>query len=52
MEESGIQNTLPPERVGTYMGSGIGGMATFANEQNLLMEKGPPAGVPPSSSPA
>ena len=41
VEESGIQNTLPPERVGTYMGSGIGGMATFANEQNLLMEKGP-----------
>ncbi|MGI6255719.1 MAG: beta-ketoacyl-ACP synthase II [Acutalibacter sp.] len=41
VEESGIQNTLPPERIGTYFGSGIGGMSTFAEEQKVLMEKGP-----------
>ena len=27
VEESGIRGTLPPERIGTYVGSGIGGMA-------------------------
>lgn len=41
VEESGIKDTLPPERIGTYFGSGIGGMSTFAEEQKVLMEKGP-----------
>ena len=41
VEESGIQGTLPPQRIGTYFGSGIGGMSTFAEEQKILMEKGP-----------
>ena len=41
VEESGIKGTLPPERIGTYVGSGIGGMGTFAKEQQVLMEKGP-----------
>lgn len=41
VEESGIKGTLPPERIGTYFGSGIGGMKTFAEEQGVLMEKGP-----------
>lgn len=41
VEESGIKDTLPPERIGTYFGSGIGGMKTFAEEQMALVEKGP-----------
>ncbi|HIW24170.1 MAG TPA: beta-ketoacyl-ACP synthase II [Candidatus Acutalibacter stercoravium] len=41
VEESGVKGTLPPERIGTYFGSGIGGMHTFAEEQKTLMEKGP-----------
>mgnify|MGYP000352815086 CR=1 FL=1 len=41
VEESGVKGTLPPERIGTYFGSGIGGMHTFAEEQKVLMEKGP-----------
>ena len=41
VEESGIQGTLEPQRIGTYFGSGIGGMKTFAEEQGVLMEKGP-----------
>ena len=44
VEESGIKGTLPPERIGTYFGSGIGGMYTFAEEQKNLMEKGPQIG--------
>ena len=35
------KDTLPPQRIGTYFGSGIGGMGTFAEEQKVLMEKGP-----------
>ncbi len=41
VEESGIRGTLPPERIGTYFGSGIGGIGTFAQEQQSLLEKGP-----------
>jgi 3-oxoacyl-[acyl-carrier-protein] synthase II len=40
VEESGICGTLPPERIGTYFGSGIGGIGTFAEEQKTLIEKG------------
>lgn len=41
VEESGIKGTLPPERIGTYIGSGIGGISTFADQQQALLEKGP-----------
>ena len=41
VEESGIVGTLPPERIGTYFGSGIGGISTFAEQQQALLEKGP-----------
>lgn len=41
VEESGIQGTLPPERIGTFFGSGIGGINTFSEQMQVLMEKGP-----------
>lgn len=41
VEESGICGTLPPERIGTFFGSGIGGINTFAEQQQALLEKGP-----------
>ena len=41
VEDSKIAGTLEPERVGTYIGSGIGGIGTFAEEQQVLLEKGP-----------
>ena len=39
--ESGIVGTLPPERLGVYVGSGIGGMETFVSETKKLLERGP-----------
>ena len=41
MEDSGVAGTVAPERMGVYMGSGIGGMDTFMNEHTALLEKGP-----------
>ncbi len=41
IEESGISGTLPPERIGVYIGTGIGGIATFMSEHQKLLEKGP-----------
>lgn len=41
VEESGIVGTLPPERIGTYFGSGIGGIGTFEEQHQALLEKGP-----------
>lgn len=41
VEESGIRGTLPPERIGTYFGSGIGGIGTFEEQHQALLEKGP-----------
>lgn len=41
VEDSGIVGTVAPERLGVYFGSGIGGIETFANEQDKLKEKGP-----------
>ena len=41
VEESKIVGTLPPERIGTYFGSGIGGIGTFGEQHQALMEKGP-----------
>lgn len=41
MEDSGIAGTVDPERLGVYVGSGIGGMVTFEAEHEKLMNKGP-----------
>ena len=41
VEESGVVGALPPERIGTYFGSGIGGINTFAQQQTALLERGP-----------
>ncbi len=41
IEESGIVGALPPERIGTYFGSGIGGIGTFEEQHRVLLEKGP-----------
>ncbi len=41
VEESGVLGTLPPERIGTYFGSGIGGIGTFEEQHKELLEKGP-----------
>lgn len=39
--DSGIVGTLPPERLGVYVGSGIGGMSTFLTEHEKLINRGP-----------
>lgn len=41
VEDSGIIGTLPPERIGVYIGTGIGGIKTFMKEYQKLLEKGP-----------
>ncbi len=41
VEDSGLQGTLPGERVGVYVGSGVGGLQTLENEHTKLMNKGP-----------
>lgn len=41
IEESGIVGKVDPVRIGSYMGSGIGGISTFAQEQTTLLESGP-----------
>ena len=41
VEDSGIIGTLPPERIGVYIGTGIGGIKTFMREHQKLLEKGP-----------
>ena len=40
VEDSGILGKIAPERFGVYMGSGIGGLETFANESEKLFNKG------------
>ena len=42
MEDSGLKSgeNVAPERLGTYIGSGIGGMNTFVNETCKLMNEG------------
>lgn len=40
VEDSGIIGTVEPERLGVYMGSGIGGIETITIEQDKLREKG------------
>lgn len=41
MADSDIEGTVPPERMGVYIGTGIGGIATFMAEHKKLLEKGP-----------
>lgn len=39
--DSAILGTLPPERFGVYFGSGTGGMTTFSEEHEKLLNSGP-----------
>lgn len=41
VEDSGVLGTVDPERMAVYFGSGIGGIQTFMDEHNKLLEKGP-----------
>lgn len=41
MEESEIEGKVDPEKMGVYMGTGIGGITTFVQETTKLIEKGP-----------
>lgn len=41
VEDSGVIGTAPPERIGVYLGTGIGGIGTFMDEHKKLLEKGP-----------
>lgn len=36
-----IRNDTDPERVGVYVGSGIGGLTTWEEQHRILLEKGP-----------
>ncbi len=40
MQDSGLEGKVDPERLGVYIGSGIGGMQTFMEEHLKLIEKG------------
>lgn len=39
--QSGIAGAVSPQRLGVYMGSGIGGMQTMEQEHSKLLDKGP-----------
>jgi len=41
MADSGAAGSVPPERAGVYLGSGIGGIGTFMTEHRKLLERGP-----------
>ena len=41
MEDSGLLGTVEPERLGVYIGTGIGGIATFMSEHQKLLQRGP-----------
>ncbi len=41
VEQSGFLGSLPPERVGVYFGTGIGGINTFSEEHGKLVARGP-----------
>lgn len=41
MEQSGLEGACPPEEAGVYFGSGIGGIDTFGQQYQVMMEKGP-----------
>ncbi|MCD7928586.1 MAG: beta-ketoacyl-[acyl-carrier-protein] synthase II, partial [Clostridiales bacterium] len=40
-QDSGIEGTIDPKRMGCYFSSGIGGLNTMVEEQNKFMAKGP-----------
>ncbi len=39
--DSGVEGTVAPERLGVYVGSGIGGMQTFVQETEKMLSRGP-----------
>jgi len=41
VSDSGIEGAVAPERLGVYVGSGIGGMQTFVQETEKLLNRGP-----------
>ena len=41
VEDSGILGNVDPERLGVYVGSGIGGMNTFITETEKMLTRGP-----------
>ena len=41
MDDSNLLDNIEPERLGVYMGSGIGGMNTFVRESEKLLTGGP-----------
>ncbi len=41
MEDSGLEGTIEPERLGVSFGSGIGGIITLTNEHSKLVNGGP-----------
>ncbi len=41
VEDSGIEGHYDADRTGVYIGSGIGGIETFEQQKERLMEKGP-----------
>ncbi len=41
VEESGIIGNIEPERLGVYIGSGIGGISTFSAQSDMLSTRGP-----------
>ena len=41
MEDGALAGRVKPERFGVYVGSGIGGMQTFMNETEKLLNRGP-----------
>lgn len=50
VDDSGIFGKIAPERFGVYVGSGIGGMTTFINGVEIMLDKGarrlPPLVIP------
>ncbi len=41
MAQSGLEGAIDPERLGVYIGSGIGGIDTFTKETEKLLNRGP-----------
>jgi 3-oxoacyl-[acyl-carrier-protein] synthase II len=41
MDDSGLAGSVESERLGVYIGSGIGGMGTFVTETEKLLRRGP-----------
>lgn len=39
--DSGVEGSVEPERIGVYIGTGIGGIGTFMAEHKKLLDKGP-----------